>query len=102
MKQFSTTVRILKHDSQFAQGLIKGQGNGQIVLDNVLLSEKIENGDLVVTGGTKDIEGIGLPPDLVIGKIYALQKNPSALFQKAEVKSFIDSVQLSTLFIITQ
>lgn len=100
-KQFSTTARIPKKDA-FISGVAKGQGSGHIILDNVLLSEKIENGSIVTTGAEQELDGSGIPPDLVIGKVYSVEKKPSALFQTASLQSLIDPIQLSMVFVVTK
>lgn len=38
-------------------GVIKANGEGAILLDNVVLSDKLENGDLVITKGDMDSRG---------------------------------------------
>ena len=95
---FSFTAKTLKTQSL---GVIKGQGGGQLILDNVLLSETLEKGDLVLTKGDVSENGTGIPQDLVVGSISSVNKNPSELFQKAEIKSFLDFTNLSEVFIIT-
>ena len=85
-----------------AVGVIRGQGGGEMILDNVLLSETLKVGDVVLTNGDIDQNGKGLPPDLIVGKITSVDKNPSALFQKADVVSFVDFSKLSTLFVQIQ
>jgi rod shape-determining protein MreC len=79
-------------------GVAKGDGNS-ILLDNVLLSQTLVKGDLVMTKGDLNEKGEGYPPDLVIGKIVSVDKKPSALFQKAEVQSFVNFKNLSTVFV---
>lgn len=81
-------------------GVIKGQGGGQLILDNVLLSDSLKKGDLVVTKGDVLENGIGFPPNLIIGSINSINKNPSDLFQRAEVKSFLDFSNLNEVFVI--
>jgi len=81
-------------------GIIKGGGN--LTLDNVLLSENISVGELVLAKGNIDSDGIGIPPDLVIGKITSVEKKPSDLFQRANVESFVNFVNLSTVFVYIQ
>jgi len=81
-------------------GVIKGQGGGQLILDNVLLSDSLKKGDLVVTKGDVLENGIGFPPNLVIGSINSINKNPSDLFQRAEVRSFLDFSNLNEVFVI--
>lgn len=86
----SLTVRTVSLNNSSALGVVRGTG-GEMVVENVLLSEKISVDDLVVT---KDEE------DLVVGKIEAIEKKPSALFQTAKVKSLLDFPKLSMVFIV--
>jgi rod shape-determining protein MreC len=83
-----------------ALGVAKGQGGGGIILDNVVLSDSLQKDDLVLTKGDVDAFGIGIPPDLVIGKITSISKFPSDLFQKANLESKIDISKLNKVFVI--
>ncbi len=83
-----------------ALGIIKGNGNGMLMLENVVLSDTLEEGDIVVTKGDEDLAGSGYPPDLVIGKIKSVEKKASDLFQTAEVTSLVDFSRLDMVFII--
>lgn len=78
-------------------GIIKREEG--LTLDNILLSENLREEGLVLTKGDIDINGIGIPPDLIVGKIISIEKKSSELFQKAKVESFVDFVGLSTVFI---
>lgn len=80
-----------------AQGIVRG--GGSLTLDNVQLSENIKEGELVLTKGDINSNGIGIPADLIVGKITEIEKNPSDLFQKAKIESFVDFTKLSTVFI---
>lgn len=80
-------------------GVVKGLGEGNVLVDNILLSENLKKGDLVITGANVEEEGSGFPPGFVVGKINSIEKIPSALFQKAEVSPLIDFSRLSTVFI---
>lgn len=82
-----------------ALGIIKGDGK-TLILDNILLSENIKVNDIVTTKGDLDINGIGYPPELVVGKIVSIDKNPSSLFQRAKVESFINFGTFSAVFVI--
>lgn len=82
-----------------AIGILKGQGD-TLLLDNVVLSDTLTVDDIVVTKGDVNENGVGFPPNLVIGKIVSVDKKPSALFQKARVKSLLDISKLSTVFVI--
>lgn len=81
-------------------GIVRGEGEGKMTLSNVLPSENLKIGDLVLTKGDIDINGIGIPPDLIVGRIQSIEKIPTAIFQKAEVKSLVDFSKLSTVFIV--
>ena len=85
-----------------ALGVIKGKEGENLLLDNVVLSDKLEKDDLVVTRGDIDNKGTGYPPDLVVGKIVSVNKKTSALFQTAEVESLVDFERLSVVFIIVE
>ena len=91
---FSFTAKTQKG----ASGVIRGDGR-DMILDNVLLSDSIEVGDLVHTKGDANLES-GILPDLMVGKIVSLEKDPSALFQKAKVKALLNFNNLSDVFII--
>ncbi|MEK7605655.1 MAG: rod shape-determining protein MreC [Patescibacteria group bacterium] len=83
-----------------AIGIVKGQGQGTLLLDNVVLSENLQKNDSVVTQGTTDLDGSGAVPGLVIGKILSIDKKPSSLFQTAKLQPFFDINHLTTVFII--
>lgn len=82
-----------------ALGVIQKQGD-TLVFGNVVLSEKISPGDIVITVGEQDESGLGYPPGLIIGKIISIDKKPSALFQAAEVTSPIILSRETTVFVI--
>ena len=94
---FSVTSQILSNQ---VQGVVKGQGAGELILDNVLLSDDLKKDDLVVTKGNVNSNGFGIVPNLVLGKIITINKNPSSLFQTAKVQSLIDFSKLQNVFII--
>ncbi len=85
-----------------AVGIIKGQGGGQILFDNVLLSDNLKIGDTVVTTGETTFDGRGIPPGLIVGKITSIDKNPSSLFQKASIQMLVDITRLPMVFVLTQ
>jgi rod shape-determining protein MreC len=92
----------VKTSSSETLGVIKGQGGGEMILDNVLLSDSLKPSDLVLTNGDTSLNGSGYPPDLVVGKIISVDKKASSLFQRAEVSSFIDFSKITTVFIIVK
>ncbi len=80
-------------------GIIKGTG-GSLILDNVLLSQTLKKDELILTKGDVNEEGLGYPPDLIIGKISSVEKESQELFQKARVQSFLDFSNLTHVFIL--
>ncbi|EKD64909.1 MAG: hypothetical protein ACD_50C00249G0001, partial [uncultured bacterium] len=74
----------------------------KITLENVLPSEHLKIDDLILTKGDLDINGIGIPPNLVVGRIESIEKIPAAIFQKAELKSLLDFDRLSVVFIVVE
>jgi len=83
-----------------ANGIIKGQGENEIVFDNVLLTTKLNKDDEVVTKGDKNEKGEGYPPDISVGKIISIEKKQSDLFQKATILSPIDFKNLILVFVM--
>lgn len=94
---YSFTAKTL---SQNSQGVVKGQGAGSMIFDNVLLSEDLKKDDIVLTKGDLKENGVGLPPDLIVGKIKQVSKNPSDLFQKGEIQSYLDFTKLNKVFVV--
>lgn len=83
-----------------ANGILKGQGQEEMIFDNVLLTTKLNKDDLVITKGDKNEKGEGYPPEISIGKIISIEKEQSDLFQKAIVKSPIDFKNLTVVFVL--
>lgn len=105
---FSEVILVSNKDMTFsgktsgtnAAGIVKGTGNGTVIFDNVLQSDTLKVGDVVVTSGEVDINGKGLPPDLVVGKITSVEKNASSLFQRASIAPLINFNKLADVFVL--
>jgi len=97
----SNTITVRTQDSN-ALGVLKGQSNGELLFDNVLLSDVLKIGDFVVTNGDQQMNGNGYPPGILLGRITSVDKNPSALFQKASVEPLITVSKLRIVFILVQ
>lgn len=98
-KSFSLPVKTTRTG---ALGVIIGRGNEEMVLDKVLLSEEIAVGDMVATFADRNDTGLGLGPDLIVGQITSIDKQPSAIFQKGSVKTLVDVTRLPFVFVIMQ
>jgi cell shape-determining protein MreC len=82
-----------------AMGVVNQAGVG-FALENVVLSQQLKKGDMVLTKGDITEGGSGLPPDLVVGEIIDIDKKASNLFQTAKLKSLVDIASLHTVFIM--
>ncbi|MBI2007290.1 MAG: rod shape-determining protein MreC [Candidatus Blackburnbacteria bacterium] len=74
-------------------GILVGQG--RLTLEQVLASETINEGDIVVTSGE------GLPPELLVGYVTKVLEIKGA-FQEAEVEPAVDPAKLDFVFLITR
>ncbi len=90
-----------KVQNSSAQGVVKGIESG-IILDNVVLSDKLGKGDLVVTKGDVGESGKGFPAGLIIGKIVSVNKKASNLFQAAEIKSLVDFSKIHMVYVMVE
>lgn len=95
----SFSLRVKTANSQ-ALGVLKGEGGSSMIIENVLLSESISTGDVVVTYGDVNEKGFGIPEGLVVGKIISIDKKPSAVFQMAKLISPLDFSRIFTVFVI--
>ena len=80
-------------------GVIKSQGGDSIIFDNVILSDKLEKNDTIVTKGDVDMQGGGYPPKLIVGKIVSINKKASSLFQFAKVESLVNLSSVQMVFV---
>lgn len=90
---------LAKVSASGANGILFGNKDFMI-LDRVVITEKLEKGGLVVTRGEVNSDGIGIYPDLIIGKMTAISKNEAAPFQGAQVSPIIDFSKLRNVFVI--
>ena len=82
-----------------ALGVVKGKGRGEMLFNNVVLSDNLIISDVVLTHGDLDTKGLGFPKDLIVGNISSVDKKPSSLFQSAQIKSVLDFARLSMVFV---
>lgn len=96
-KDFSLISTTLQTNSL---GISRGQGHASILLDNVVLSDSLNKGDLVVTKGSVESDGSGIAPGFTVGKIVSIDKKASNLFQTARVTPLTDVAHLTTVFVV--
>jgi rod shape-determining protein MreC len=96
----NTSVTFSAETTTGATGILKGGGEDKMTMNNILPSEELKMNDLVITHGDVDMNGGGIPPNLIVGKIESIEKIPTAIFQKAEISSLLDFNNLSIVFIL--
>lgn len=96
-KNSSFTAKVKDAD---ISGVMTGKGNGEMVLDNVLLTQNLKKDSQILTKGNKNEKGEGYPPDIVVGKIISIEKKSSNLFQRAKVQSPVDFKNLEYVFVL--
>lgn len=82
-----------------AAGIVRGNDDF-ILLDHVSVNDTLNTGSILLTAGDIDDSGVGIPPDLVIGKIVSVNRSPSLPFQTAKVESSIKFGQLENVFVV--
>lgn len=97
-KNSTFTAKIEREEE--LNGVIKGQGDDKVVLDNVLLTQELKKDEVILTKGDMDEKGNGYPPNILVGEIEAIEKNQSDLFQRASVVSPIDFKNLNIVFVL--
>lgn len=85
-----------------AAGIVKSLDGGSIVFGNVVLSDKLEKNDVIITKGNLDLQGNGYPSGFIIGKIVSVDNEASNLFQAAKIQSLVDVSQLRMVFVMVR
>lgn len=80
-----------------ARGTAVGSGNGPLKLENMLRTEDVENGDLIITSGTDGV----YPPGLVVGRVTNLEKKEHGMFQRAEIVPAVDISRLEEVLVVS-
>lgn len=92
---FTATGKTVEDETE---GIITGQ-NDFILFDHILITDPLKQGDIVVTKGSVNAQGIGLPPGVVVGKVKTVSKVDTKPFQTAEVESLLSFNTLTKVFI---
>jgi rod shape-determining protein MreC len=79
-----------------ARGTAAGTGAGPLRLENMLRTEDVEEGDLIITAGTDGI----YPPGLVVGKVTNLEKKEHGMFQGADIVPAVDTSKLEEVLVV--
>lgn len=96
-KNFSTLALTSAGNSP---GIITGEDDF-ILFDHVVITDTISQKDTVVSKGGQNINGIGIPANLIIGKIMSVHKSETSPFQSAIVKSLLNFSKINMVFVVT-
>lgn len=99
---YNQNLRVLaKFPETNANGIIIGQ-NDFLLLDGVVITDILKKDGIIVTKGEVGRDGIGIVPDVIIGRIHSISKNETAPFQSAQVIPGIDFSSLTNVFVVAQ
>lgn len=84
-----------------ANGILIGK-NDFMLFDGVVITDSLKKDGVIVTKGEIDKDGVGVVPDMIIGKIVSISKNETAPFQSAQVMPLLDLSKLTDVFVISQ
>jgi len=76
---------------------VRGQPDGTLVMEFILLEEKVQPGDIVLTSGL----GGDLPRAMVVGQVASVTRRDIDLFQSAALRSAVDLSRLEVVLVIT-
>ncbi|NOK02619.1 MULTISPECIES: rod shape-determining protein MreC [unclassified Myxococcus] len=79
-----------------ARGTAAGTGVGPLKLENMLRTEDVEDGDLIITAGTDGI----YPPGVVVGRVTNLEKKEHGMFQGADIVPAVDTSKLEEVLVV--
>jgi rod shape-determining protein MreC len=84
-------------ESEAVNGIVKGGGGLSIYLDLVPVGIDLQDGEILITSALEQT----FPKNLLIGKIYQVDKNDQKPFQQAQIEPFFSLDQVENLFVIT-
>ncbi|MEK6192228.1 MAG: rod shape-determining protein MreC [Chloroflexota bacterium] len=95
--------RVVARDQQTdALGLVQGQPGGQLIMNQVTLTDDVSVGDTIVTAGL-ELDGVPASPyprGLLVGTVSALETDPNGLTQTAFVRPAVDPRTVEWLMVV--
>lgn len=79
-----------------ARATATGAGAAPLKLENLLRTEDVQDGDLVITSGTDGV----FPPGLVVGRVTALERKDFGMFQGAQIVPAVDTTKLEEVLVV--
>ncbi|WP_434381284.1 rod shape-determining protein MreC [Melittangium boletus] len=78
-----------------SRGTAAGAGKGPLQLENMLRTEDIQEGDLIITSGTDGV----YPPGLVVGTVTHLEKTEHGMFLGGDIVPAVDTTRLEEVLV---
>jgi rod shape-determining protein MreC len=76
---------------------VKLENDDALLLQNVLRSEDLQDGDVVVTSGTDGV----FPPGLVVGRVTSVKRKKTGMFLYAEVLPAVDLNKVEEVLVLS-
>ena len=89
-----TSVRVQRSRARATAAGVGGDKN--LVLENLLRTEDVKDGDLIVTAGTDGV----FPPGLPVGSVNAVARKTIGMFQTAEVVPAVDMTKVEEVLVL--
>lgn len=83
---------ISEEREHFGKGLLLGRGEGKMKVEQILASENVQKGNLVIT----NVDG----GSLFIGEVEEVIQNIGEVFKSASVKRFYNPEEITTIFLV--
>jgi rod shape-determining protein MreC len=96
MTDLTSKIGVIDQRSR-VRGTAAGAGGGKpLALENIVKTDDVEEGDLVVTSGTDGV----FPKGLVIGRITAVQREPQGMMRTAGILPAVDTTRLEEAMVL--
>lgn len=92
----TSKVAVLVQRSRVRATVVGAGGTQALKLANVLRTEDVEEGDLVVTSGTDGV----YPKGLVVGRVTAVERRTSGMFLQAAVLPAVETKRLEEVAVL--
>jgi rod shape-determining protein MreC len=94
----NSAVQALDRNTR-AVGLVRhGQGEGSLVLDRVTKDKNVQEGDVIVTAGTRSPQYPSLfPRGILIGRVTSVGQSETTLFKQVQIEPFVDFSSLDAV-----
>lgn len=94
--------KIAARTEKGTRGTVTGQFGTSLVMERVITSDELAEGQLVFTSGEFGRYNRLIPKHLILGRVKKVIGNPTEPFKKAEVEPLITYEKIDSVFVIKQ